>query len=239
MADGDFVKTDPTEEQAKQVLAIMRQFIEQLYEQPARRGPPGRGRGQLENLTPALITDVRGVAGRAVHDPRRPMPEGAESASCREPVSMFCGPERNAAPTSATNAEFPESSFMSRTRSTTHCPKMDEGTRSVYPLPHPPELLCGTNEPPRRREIIGIEHVKRSRPDVVAGVLVIEELELAVRVPSRRFLGGQVSRSSARIWITLVWEAMPSPMEALMPVLMSAETVTVDQSMGLRVMVPD
>lgn len=36
MAHGDFVKTDPTEEQAKQVLAIMRQFIEQLYEQPAQ-----------------------------------------------------------------------------------------------------------------------------------------------------------------------------------------------------------
>lgn len=36
MAHGDFVKTDPTKEQAKQVLAIMRQFIEQLYEQPAQ-----------------------------------------------------------------------------------------------------------------------------------------------------------------------------------------------------------
>lgn len=36
MAHGDFVKTNPTEKQAKQVLAIMRQFIEQLYEQPAQ-----------------------------------------------------------------------------------------------------------------------------------------------------------------------------------------------------------
>lgn len=36
MAHGDFVKTDPTEAQAKQVLAIMRLFIEQLYEQPAQ-----------------------------------------------------------------------------------------------------------------------------------------------------------------------------------------------------------
>lgn len=35
MAHGDFVKTNPTGEQAKQVLAIMRLFIEQLYEQPA------------------------------------------------------------------------------------------------------------------------------------------------------------------------------------------------------------
>lgn len=36
MAHGDFVKTDPTAEQALQVLAIMWQFIEQLYEQPAQ-----------------------------------------------------------------------------------------------------------------------------------------------------------------------------------------------------------
>lgn len=36
MAHGDFVKTTPTEDEASAVLAIMRQFIEQLYEQDAR-----------------------------------------------------------------------------------------------------------------------------------------------------------------------------------------------------------
>lgn len=36
MAHGDFVKTEPTEQQAKAALGIMRQFIEQLYEQPAQ-----------------------------------------------------------------------------------------------------------------------------------------------------------------------------------------------------------
>lgn len=36
MAHGDFVKTTPTEDEASAVLAIMRQLIEQLYEQDAR-----------------------------------------------------------------------------------------------------------------------------------------------------------------------------------------------------------
>lgn len=36
MAHGDFVKSTPTKDQASEVLAIMRLFIEQLYEHPAQ-----------------------------------------------------------------------------------------------------------------------------------------------------------------------------------------------------------